>query len=635
MNGKGLLFFPTPYPDEILYSVLCRYWIRAGRPSPQSVAEDFYGVKRNSSILMPRYLGRIVSLFPVSSGMGVEFFLKHTTIFPYFRPFLTPKRADAYRGYLSNSMPESKSLYFSLGMGKLRYPRTNYLRFCVECWKEDLKKYGEPYWRRLHQLPGVTVCPVHHEPLMETTISVRAAGKSFYPAEERLTVQSQPCGVYSDGMKEKLALIASDSDWLLQNGMDCGSYEQTRAKYVQYARSLGFDSLTGRIRTKKLYDAVQDRFGAELLGLLDASGKNACPSWIQRIFRPYESFHHPVYYILLTELMAGSTREFFQEKCPEFLPFGSSPWACFNPMCPGYLRDVIERYDANLKSSCIRARFECPICGMVYRRRCAMSKEEPCARLPKIVDYGPLWKDRLRECLVERGLSLYATRKIMRCGLSTVKHYAVKCGFLTAEDAHFSKWKAKPSNSSPPPAMSLTETRAHYRRQWLELMERHPNAIRKELIEMAPHCYNWFWKYDWEWYNLHSPPAKCGHFDWAEKDKQTLGQLRTAYERLVSGGGKPRRITKNALINESVNCSILREDALNKMPETSAFLNAILESVELWQKRKIIWAIHELAEDECRPTLIEVISKAGIPRKYLAAFTPFTMEQLSKSWSER
>ena len=630
MNGKGFLFFPTPYPDEILYSVLCRYWIRAGRPSTQSVTEDFYGTRRDSSILMPRYLERIASLLPASSGMSVEFFLKNATIVPYFQPFLTQKRAETHRRYLSNFLPDNKSSYFSLGMGKLRYPRTNYLRFCAECWKEDVKKHGEPYWRRLHQLPGVMVCPIHRQPLMTTTITMLAAGKSFYPAEERLIDQSQPCGTYSNGMMEKLALIASDSDWLLQNGMDCGSYEQTYAKYIQYARSRGFDSLTGRIRTKKLRAAAQERFGTELLGLLDASGKNAGDLWIDRFFQSPHSFRHPVRHILLTELMAGSTRAFFQEECQEFLPFGSSPWPCFNPVCPGYLRDVIERYDASQRSSCMRARFECPICGMAYRRKGVVSEEERYAKGVQILDYGPLWKDKLRECIVEQGLSIAATCKIMRCGFYTAKRYAVKFGFLTDEGAYFPSWKAKTPTSSPPPAMSVAEAHTRYRRQWLGLMEQRPEAIRSELIRMASYCYKWLLKNDFEWYNLHSPPTKYGHFDWAEKDRQTLEQLQTAYERLVSGDGKPRRITKSALMTESAIPSICREDALNKMPETSAFLNAILESIELWQKRKIIWAIHELAENERRPTLIGVMSTAGISRKYLESLTPFIMEQLSK-----
>ena len=629
MSGKGLLFFPTPYPDEILYSVLCRYWIRAGKPSPRSIMEDFYGARRDSNILTPRYLGRIASLLPASSGMSVEFFLKNATIFPYFQPFLTQKRAVAYLEYLSNSLPDNKSLYFSLGMGKLRYPRTNYLRFCSECWKEDVKIHGEPYWHRLHQLPGVMVCPVHRKPLMETAITMCAAGKSFYPAEERLIGQSQAWGVYSDEMMEKLSLITSDSAWLLQNGMNCGSYEQTRAKYAQYARSRGFDSLTGRIRVKKLRTAVQDRFGAELLDLLDASVENVRLSWSKKIFRSQESFQHPVYYILLTELMAGSTRAFFQEECPEFLPFGLPPWPCFNPVCPGYLRNVIERYDASSYKCRMRARFECPICGMAYRRRCTVSKEECYTKGFQILDYGPLWRDKLRECFVEHGLSIRATCKIMRCGFDTAKRYAVKLGFLTNESAYFPSWKAKSPNSSPPSAMSVAEAHTQYRRQWLELMEQHPDAIRSELIGMAPYCYNWLRKNDFEWYNLHSPPTKYGYYDWAEKDRQTLGQLRTAYERLVSRDGKPRRITKSALKTESA-ISDIGQEALKKMPETSAFLNAVLESIELWQKRKIIWAIHELAENERRPTLMRVMLKAGITRKYLESLTPFIMEQLSK-----
>ena len=275
-----------------------------------------------------------------------------------------------------------------------------------------------------------------------------------------------------------------------------------------------------------------------MLVLLDASIENVGYSWIKRIFRSPQSFQYPVRHILLMELMAGSTRSFFREECPEF-------------------------------------------------------------------------------------------------GSDAAKCYAVKSDFLTAENARFTTWKAKPSDYGSHPAMSGTEARTRYRRRWLELMEQRPDAIRSGLIEMAPSCYAWLRKNDFEWYNSHSPPAKYGNFDWAEKDRRTLGELRTAYERLVSGDGKPRRITKSALINESGTCSIFRKHALNKMPKTSSFLNAVLESWESWRKRKIIWAVHELAKNERRPTFMGVMSKASVPRKYLEALTPFIMEQLSKLWSER
>ncbi|WP_369011828.1 TniQ family protein [Acetivibrio thermocellus] len=36
-------FFPTPYPDEILYSVLARYSVRCGITSYQTIMESIFG----------------------------------------------------------------------------------------------------------------------------------------------------------------------------------------------------------------------------------------------------------------------------------------------------------------------------------------------------------------------------------------------------------------------------------------------------------------------------------------------------------------------------------------------------------------------------------------------------------------
>jgi hypothetical protein len=38
-------------------------------------------------------------------------------------------------------------------------------RFCCECTKEDLAFWKVSYWRRIHQLPGVSHCPKHQVPL--------------------------------------------------------------------------------------------------------------------------------------------------------------------------------------------------------------------------------------------------------------------------------------------------------------------------------------------------------------------------------------------------------------------------------------------------------------------------------------
>ena len=50
--------------------------------------------------------------------------------------------------------------------------KTN-LWVCSDCIKEDMDTYGETYWRRVHQAPGVFICPKHETVLEETMVSVK------------------------------------------------------------------------------------------------------------------------------------------------------------------------------------------------------------------------------------------------------------------------------------------------------------------------------------------------------------------------------------------------------------------------------------------------------------------------------
>ena len=40
-----LTFFPTPYPGEWWYSVLCRYHIRSGRQKVAKTLHELYGAR--------------------------------------------------------------------------------------------------------------------------------------------------------------------------------------------------------------------------------------------------------------------------------------------------------------------------------------------------------------------------------------------------------------------------------------------------------------------------------------------------------------------------------------------------------------------------------------------------------------
>lgn len=40
-----------------------------------------------------------------------------------------------------------------------------YLQSCPQCRIRDVKEFGEAYWHRIHQIPGISVCPSHGVPL--------------------------------------------------------------------------------------------------------------------------------------------------------------------------------------------------------------------------------------------------------------------------------------------------------------------------------------------------------------------------------------------------------------------------------------------------------------------------------------
>ena len=52
-------FFPTPYPDEIFYSVLCRYHVRNGIPSVYKTNRELWGKNIGTNLLLPSGIERI------------------------------------------------------------------------------------------------------------------------------------------------------------------------------------------------------------------------------------------------------------------------------------------------------------------------------------------------------------------------------------------------------------------------------------------------------------------------------------------------------------------------------------------------------------------------------------------------
>lgn len=143
-------------------------------------------------------------------------------------------------------------------------------------------------------------------------------------------------------------------------------------------------------------------------------------------------------------------------------------------------------------------------------------------------------------------------------------------GLLTPDEAYLLECKSRAKVGLAPKVITTEEElRTLYRKQWTELTEQNPSANRSKLMAMAPACHKWLRENDVEWYEENSPPAKYTNFDWGRKDIETLGKMHRAYETILNADGKPRWISRHALIEATGVFNLSNRKALEKMPQTA------------------------------------------------------------------
>ena len=156
-------FFPQPYPDELLYSVLARYYVRSGYSNYVFAAEDLFQnryVRPSFEYVSPLNDEVINYLREIDNMQNV--LLRHT-MFPYHCHFLSMGRKNKAMQALINM--DSNYRNYILFPRRTEIPS---MRYCPLCAADERKNYGETYWHRLHQIYELPVCPVHKCFLMNT-----------------------------------------------------------------------------------------------------------------------------------------------------------------------------------------------------------------------------------------------------------------------------------------------------------------------------------------------------------------------------------------------------------------------------------------------------------------------------------
>lgn len=177
-------FMPVIYPDELIYSWFCRYYVHSGYPNNRMALEDILYNRHNNPSkeflghLNPEMEQVIKNMYQID-----ELILEHT-MFPQYARFIecANKKDALYR--LGNDFCDAHHLFSILP----RNEGDQYLKYCPVCASEDRKQYGETYWHRNHQIRNMNVCTRHECRLAKSTIPAKSE-QSFTLDPAEIVVQ--------------------------------------------------------------------------------------------------------------------------------------------------------------------------------------------------------------------------------------------------------------------------------------------------------------------------------------------------------------------------------------------------------------------------------------------------------------
>lgn len=557
-----LAYFPQIYPGELLYSVLARYHLHMGFSSTVSSMQVLFGRRLTiASIDLPGSLRALIDRVPVGVGWTIDRIIDEHTLLPYYVAFQPARVAHQARKVMGEG--KTDGLLTQLGMAAFRIGRITQLRFCAACLGEMQARYGEYYWRRDHQLPGVLVCATHGRVLQLSTVSVAEQGRHIYiPATPKNCIRHAPALVHGllDG-SQALWRIAQASCRILES--DQAKKPKSLAEWTSYYR----ECLASAGLLRSAHHADQQRFQEDFRrhhegilscvpGLMNAQAFRG--DWLATMVRKHRKAFHPLQHILL--------QDFFDAQKPTFEPFGKGPWPCLNPLSEHHSQAVVASVKVHRNHGHKVGVFVCH-CGYVYTRSW-FAGAGPVGS-PRFQSYGPLFPPVLKG-MIDDGLPLRMISRRLVLDPKTVVKLAVELNISVP-------WKARSvqNRARVAGAVRCCDNRAIQEKG--ELRSRRPVSSRT----------------DWEAVDL----------DACRKIQKAAKQLRSVMP--------PVRVTHAQIERRLWSRGWLRKRAL-RLPQADACMRNVVESVEQFQQRRAHWIIQQMDLAGEPLQVWRILRKAGL-----------------------
>jgi len=570
-------YIPQPYKNEFYYSILARYHFYSGNIVASYTLKELTGKTQHINFAVPVGVDNLVTKAKIfSSTFSRDFFINNHTIIPIVRPF---KKSEWIQKLIEGNFKGLRFDFFGNKANDIKSKDSLY--YCPECLKVQFEKYGEGYWNRIHQVPGIFVCINHRIALIKHPVNLNNYKYTEFvlPRFEDTKKEQEK---YESNVLDSLLDLSEDVAYLLEKNFDAFPEEYFYEKYVTLLeiKGIAYPMLKRKQRLKEL---MLDFYPHDFLEMLNSSfSQNA--SWLPKFNGNNRiTTLHPIRHLLLMRLLCGSASEFFENEY-EYKPFGNGPWICMNPFADHYLEKVVKTVDVSIHNGNgnIQGDMKCS-CGFVYRMRVwEKSPLEIEYFSNRIMEKGHIWEQKFNELLKQR-LTINEIAHRSKMTRPTIRKILRDREKLNDRDFKQLEKDEK-----------INEKTGRYKKIWLDLRAKYPEYSRKDLSSTNRAVYAWLIKYDKEWLEANSPEVKKRKHRSKKKysleeDHDFLDKTRniiSSWSKIEKERSKLLRKSKYR-IQELLGFGENYQQVRKRYPLTADYIDSIEESKEEFRKRKV------------------------------------------------
>lgn len=562
-----LSYFPTVYPEELLYSVLARYHRHVGSPGPVHTQQALFDNRRVIATYdLPGHLQLLAQRIPPDRELNCDRIINTLTLYPYFTAFEPPYLQSKVRQAMKQGKIEN--LHVKLGLAAFRVGRITRLRFCHECTHEMRVRYGETYWRRDHQLPSVMVCPEHGCLLQESEVSFTQHSRhEFIAATSRNCLYHARAIVSEPNLSSSVMLNLHRLARLSADLLNHPPTSRTYAGWTYFYRSrmleVGLARASNTMNQQLFHEKFRSFYGETLDALPNVLENGEIGGeWLATMVRKHRKASHPLFHLLVQDFIAQSA--------VNVTPFGKGPWPCLNPLAQHQSSLSIKTISLHRNHGKSVGVFSC-FCGYVYTRNFDVTTGK--IGSTRFSHYGPLLEPALRR-YVDEGMGLRSVGRALQIDPKTVLRLARELDIVVP-------WKLvqtvqKRINSEIVPCNELADKPL-------------PSSQIMSVCKKAKNGYT--------------------RHNWVNIDQRLVVKLRRLVN-IILVENPPVRISI-AELERRVGKRNWFAKRQHRLPMTMAYLKDTVESTEEFQIRRIYWAISEL-EREGNVKAWQVMRKAGL-----------------------